>query len=361
MGKMIKKNVKNEKLFLDYIATFAGALSKAFIIAFVLCFIYLTAVFFGKNVRYFDTLSPKDQEYFANVLKYISKILIISGFGSIILATLAYLKESLYSRILFILGIIFVYGLPWGMYYLTPKEDFHNVPFLTFLVGSYIKLGQVALVIGAVLLFKDIIIDIRRSIARLSVQSKVNARSKVKKKVYFKTMGLNTKCWETVYCSPELRAICPAAKRKTNCWKLGTGCCDETMFLIAGDSGYSKKLLEMVKPVSNPVAQAEKCKKCHVFMTHQRHKYKVLSPLIVILSLVLGTLLYEPLVAYAKKAVLSADRFVSFLVTSPNTATLSESNSTLMFLVFMMVVVVVISVMTVATSILNYCVFKLKI
>lgn len=361
MGKLAgKKSAKTGNLFFDYLASFTGGLSKISILIFMLAFIYLTTVFFGKNIRNFGTLALKDQAYFANVIKYVSQALMISGYASIILATLAYMRDSLYSKILFVLGLIFVYGLSWGMYHLTSLEDFQKVPFLSFLIGSYVKIGMAALVVGSILLFKDIIFDIRNSIQKLTVQSKISSKSKVKKKVYLKTMGLNTRCWETAYCSPELKAICPAARSKTNCWKLGTGCCDETMFLLSSDSAYSKQLLEMVKSDPNPVAQAEKCKKCHIFMTHQRHKYKVLSPLIIALSFLFGWLLYEPLVAYAKKAVLSADKFVSFLTSSPST-TLSENNSTLMFLVTMLVVMVVIFIMTAAISVLNYCIFKLKI
>ena len=355
-----RKKTSND-LFTSYVSSLSGFLSRISILIFCLSSIYLTVVFFGANIRRYSTMSLSDQFYFAAALKWVGISMVYSGYVAVICSTVAYYKDYIYSRIIFVAGLFLLYILPYVMYYFTPSDDFKRIGFLSYLINIYMSLGKLALIIGVILLIKDLIIDINNAIYKSRISSKHHTVKSSVKDAKFKTCGLNTKCWETVYCSSEMRSFCPAIRQNQNCWKLGTGCCDEAMFLLASDSAYSKRLLDNINTKErDSEEQLKRCKNCHIFMTHQRHKYKILSPMCILLSLAIGWFVFASMSEYLKTAIISIDKFVGFLSNNPSFV-LANNDNALMFFIVILVVAAVIALMTLSIGILNYLIFKLKI
>jgi len=99
------------------------------------------------------------------------------------------------------------------------------------------------------------------------------------KRVTVRRLSFLSKCWDLPYCRDFLRRRCPAYKAKRTCWKLKRGCyCDPS--IIEG-------LLEGVKD-SDIVYQEGTttrrptitCRRCPIYLEHQRLKYKAIYPLI---------------------------------------------------------------------------------
>lgn len=89
-------------------------------------------------------------------------------------------------------------------------------------------------------------------------------------------------CWQLSYCRDVIRRQCPAYLAKTKCWKFGKGCfCDEAMInkIIAGDqlsATYrgTRTTHSARRPGSKPP-----CKQCYIYLEHQGHKLRWVSPL----------------------------------------------------------------------------------
>lgn len=84
-------------------------------------------------------------------------------------------------------------------------------------------------------------------------------------------------CWKLPYCRETIRKQCPAFLAKQTCWKFRRGCyCDEEMIarIIRGES------LEVIKaPTRLSRTRKPPCHRCHIYLEHQGHKFKALSPL----------------------------------------------------------------------------------
>src|SRR5204863_4661268 len=99
------------------------------------------------------------------------------------------------------------------------------------------------------------------------------------------------KCWETIYCKPAIREMCPTFLAKKPCWKRKVGCyCDDDLIqrALGMQKRYDVALTDVREnPAYNPrpqLSNAEKrarCRRCVIYLDHQRSKYKLFSPLII--------------------------------------------------------------------------------
>lgn len=326
-----------------------GIISKICLVAFALCFIYLTLVFWGDSVRNIDKMA--DKAYYFNAIKNVLYVFQYSAYGVIIFTTIVNFKELYYSKILATVGAIFAYGLPFLFVEFTAASDFQKVPFLGNIVNSYSSVGKIALFIGIILLIRDLILDISNALNKLQIQSK----NKVK--AVKRTGKLGNHCWDSGYCTKELRDVCPAYAQKKSCWKVGMGCCDVTLFLFASNSEYSKRLLE--EGGMNDKIPFSSCRKCHIYLVHERRKYKTLLPIIILLSLAIGFCIYKYSWNFFENAIVSVDKFARFLV--PNSGSIANMQGALYLLVAFLVVVSIVLLMSLMVQILHYCIFKLKL
>lgn len=84
-------------------------------------------------------------------------------------------------------------------------------------------------------------------------------------------------CWKLPFCRETIRKQCPAFLAKKTCWKFGRGCyCDEEMIsrIIRGESLEAIKAPTRLSKTGKPP-----CGRCHIYLEHQGHKFKALSPL----------------------------------------------------------------------------------
>jgi hypothetical protein len=86
-------------------------------------------------------------------------------------------------------------------------------------------------------------------------------------------------CWQLPFCREVIRKQCPAYLARKTCWKFGRGCyCDEEMIsrIIRGES---------INVIKAPTRMSRKgkppCGRCYIYLEHQSHKFRMLSPLAV--------------------------------------------------------------------------------
>lgn len=106
-----------------------------------------------------------------------------------------------------------------------------------------------------------------------------------------------SRCWEMPFCHEAIRDICPAYKQRKNCWRIGRGCnCDP--YLIesllrrgAGTDSLPEDSSEYTRSDLSGARQAGKertrqCRTCPIFIEHQRQKFRVLNPIVIVATLV---------------------------------------------------------------------------
>ena len=145
------------------------------------------------------------------------------------------------------------------------------------------------------------------------------------------------KCWEGPYCRTFIRDHCPIFIKRQACWKNRRGCyCDED--IVSGAAAKVKGVMLEMAPASEtnfstPATQtnrkvhltewqkAERCRNCIIYNEHQREKYKVFMP-IVILGTVAGTAAFsQPAFALVKVVITRVDRMVQSLSFGPTSGT----------------------------------------
>ena len=366
-AKQGRPPVKEKSRFQEYASAAGFFVFRIAGLVFLMSFLYLLVVYFGQNIRTIGSMKPDDQIYFARALKGVSLVCYWSGMISVISSAVAFVLDYAYGRTIFVLGLAFTYGLPYLLYYYTPSGDFERVIYylpgetaphyyLTEFTAMYTRLCYAMLAVGVILLLRELVLEIGDAYRKSHVTKK---QVRVRKKL---DLGLNTHCWDTNFCTPEIKNVCPAWAARRNCWKTGTGCCDESLVLASlasADNKYSERLREMLNPHTKEEFKKRECRTCHIYMAHQKYKYRAWLPVVILVALGIGYLCYQPLLERFHNAVMEADKFASFLINSNQL--MLDSEAKLMWFVIFMVVMAVFAMAAAGVSLLNYLIFKLKL
>lgn len=354
---MKKKKTAPVNTFWDSCLYFAGILSKISVCVFLFSFAYMTAVYWGQSIRSFGEFDLSEQMYYSAVLRNTLRLFEFSVFGILVFTALVNYKYDFYSKVLLVLSLVFVYGIPYFFIKYTSETDFKNIPFLYEIIRVYSFMGKIVLCEAVILCIRDLICEIRDAMLKMQVtnQNRKKAFKRNKGKI-----SLGYHCWDTGLCPKEIRDSCPAFLTKKNCWKMKIGCCDPTLFLIYSDSKYAKKLLKENKLLGMQTEiSPETCKKCQIYLVHQRKKYKVLLPAVIMLSLGFGVVIYKSLWTFFEKAIISVDKFANFLI--PHSNSIETLQTPLFVLSAALVGGAIILIISIMVQILHYFVFKLKI
>jgi len=163
--------------------------------------------------------------------------------------------------------------------------------------------------IAVILVVRDLIVRLIRSLDRQSkVASDLQFGNDAKREDRPVRMSLIGKCWEGAYCRDYIRTHCPIFKAKDTCWQRRRGCyCDEEIVNTATKKSRGT-VLEMAPNEAQNYANStpkkvvflsdaqkvERCRNCIIYNEHQREKYKILLPVVMLLSVLLCAFLgYE--------------------------------------------------------------------
>lgn len=110
-------------------------------------------------------------------------------------------------------------------------------------------------------------------------------------------------CWQMPYCHEAIRELCPAHKARRSCWRLRQGCnCDPGLIeaLIRTGAALKGKGTESKRPTQEAyirsdlqtptkpgqVERTRECRNCPIFNEHQRQKFQLLNPIVIIATIV---------------------------------------------------------------------------
>lgn len=232
------------------------------------------------------------------------KVLLVSGVLASACLAFVTVEEVYWSVVGGVVGLILLFGVPA----LVANYAQSETPAATA-VAFWGTLTAKALIIIAAL---RVLYEIYRSLVEGSERRKEpedearRAREKLRKPP---RENVFARCWQMPFCHDAVRELCPAFKARKSCWKFGKGCnCDpdlvETLIRSraagpsrqarATEAAFIRSELE-ADTVRRRSERTIPCAKCPIFTEHQRRKFRVINPLLILGTLVLIVVLYEPL------------------------------------------------------------------
>ncbi|HEY3398100.1 MAG TPA: hypothetical protein VGM19_10640 [Armatimonadota bacterium] len=116
-------------------------------------------------------------------------------------------------------------------------------------------------------------------------------------------------CWKMQFCHETVREMCPAFTAKKTCWRYGRGCnCDPdlveslirnrasgpTRTAASREGAYIRAELEAETP-RGPSEKTIPCARCPIYTEHQRRKFRVVNPLLIVITVALLSIFFVPL------------------------------------------------------------------
>jgi len=239
-----------------------------------------------------------------SLLTAAGKILLVSGVLASACLALVTVEEVYWSVVGGVLGLILLFGVPA----LVANYAQSETPAATA-VAFWGTLTAKALILIAAL---RILYEIYRSLAEGSQRRKEpedearRAREKLRKPP---RESIFARCWQMPFCHDAVRELCPAFKARKTCWKFGRGCnCDpdlvETLIRsrAAGPTPRARSVegafIRAELEADTTRRRSERtipCSKCPIFTEHQRRKFRLINPLLILGTLAAIVALAEPL------------------------------------------------------------------
>lgn len=139
-------------------------------------------------------------------------------------------------------------------------------------------------------------------------------------------------CYQLPYCRKFVREKCPLYHARRACWREKVGCmCEEEVIRGAmEDRPIPKDALTAAKmiPYNNKISHAkkvERCKICVIYNEHQKHKYKVSVPVIIVGVIAFYAGMHGVLIAAVKAVFDKIDSVVSHVSVSGNGTNINDA------------------------------------
>ncbi len=171
------------------------------------------------------------------------------------------------------------------------------------------------------------------------------------------------KCWQLPFCRKFVREKCPIYHARTSCWRHLTGCmCEESVIRSAMENkpiGKDQLMSASYIPVNNKLTTAQKKERCHqcvIYNEHQRHKYKVAMPSVLIGFVLIYFAFHGPLHTLVYGLCKALNQIVQ--KGSLNTATIVDPPG---YFVEGLIFVLLLIGLSYAMKTLEFLIFKLKV
>ena len=171
------------------------------------------------------------------------------------------------------------------------------------------------------------------------------------------------KCWQLPYCRKFVREKCPIYHAQRTCWKELVGCmCEESVIRVAMDNKPVSKealLSGAAIPRNNKLsdsAKRERCKTCVIYNEHQKHKYKLAMPTVIVGYILIYALFKGPIADGINSFLNRGNKVISDL----SVGTVKDVHTGDFFTQFLVGAVIVV-MLAYTIKVVEYAIFKLKI
>lgn len=176
------------------------------------------------------------------------------------------------------------------------------------------------------------------------------------------------KCWQLPFCRKFVRERCPIYHARRTCWRERVGCmCEEEVIRNAMENRpIPKDLVAAARYIPqnhklSAEAKKERCRQCVIFNEHQKHKYKLALPIVVLGYIALYALLREPLLAGTRQMVSGIDRAFSNLTYQQEGGVAQKVTGGALPFHEILLICFLIVALAYTLKALEYAMFKLKV
>jgi len=182
-------------------------------------------------------------------------------------------EEQITGSLIFITGVGSHLFLPWLIF-----GVFGRTMATAAVAEGFREAGYFLTLLGMLKLAADGFLFFRTLPERLRSHAMVGfARHAEGQEAFAASANIFSPCWQLPYCREVIRVQCPAFLAKTKCWKFGRGCyCDDSMIsrIISGEhlnvrTPHQARFVDGKPP----------CRQCYIYLEHQAHKLRWISPL----------------------------------------------------------------------------------
>jgi len=177
--------------------------------------------------------------------------------------------------------------------------------------------GIILIALGMIKYAFDVILWIRTLPERMQARADIGVAQQAEAAQRRTASNANafSPCWQLPFCREVIRKQCPAYLARKTCWKFGRGCyCDEEMIsrIIRGES------LTIIKAPTRMSRKGKPpCGRCYIYLEHQSHKFRMLSPLAVPVTVLVVYLLWPTYTNVFKGFSGYLDKFWALLSFNP--------------------------------------------
>lgn len=171
------------------------------------------------------------------------------------------------------------------------------------------------------------------------------------------------KCWQLPFCREFVRKGCPIYHSKRTCWRELVGCmCEESVIQAAMDNKpVSKEALMNGSAIPRNTkltvsAKRERCKNCVIYNEHQKHKYRLALPLIIVAYVGFWLLFRDNLAQGVNGMLGTAGKTVSQVTAGA----VGQVNTGEVFVQFLVICILLVG-LSYTLKMLEFVVFKLKL
>lgn len=178
-------------------------------------------------------------------------------------------------------GVVFQFIVPFGLRSLLGPTN----PLFAPMVIQFFTVGKIILVVGGI----KALLDVAQWLWNLpnKIKAKQSGAGAVgfgnpvesKQQKLARQANMFSPCWKLPFCREPIRVLCPAFLAKKTCWKFKRGCyCDTEMVgrIVRNEP------LDVIKAANTTQSNmAPPCARCYIFLEHQTHKFRMMSPLVL--------------------------------------------------------------------------------
>jgi hypothetical protein len=254
------------------------------------------------------------------VLHFFGQVLFASGFVATLAVTLVTLEEVYWSIIAGAVGVALLLGVPGLVANYAPRGG--QAAEVVAWWGTFTGKAMILVVVCRVIY--EIYLQMTEGSQRRRAGEE-EAKKARRKAVKPPRENVFAKCWDMPFCHDAVRELCPAFKAHKTCWKFGRGCnCDPDLVetLIASrvsgpgrgardsEGAFIRSELE-ADTATRHSERTIPCSKCPIYTEHQRRKFKVVNPLLIVVTVAVFAIFYAPLCGVYTSLALGIARLIS--------------------------------------------------
>jgi hypothetical protein len=294
----------------------------------------------------------------ANTIKVFDKGLILGAIAMVIgSAWLFWEEEVMVAMHLFGASVLF-FAPTLVPLVMTESQNAAYVGGIEAISGA----GKIYLGFALTILIADLALRVKKRVTQGTKADLLKYGKGIKEEVEKQNVFLG-KCWQLPFCRKYVREKCPIYHAKRTCWRELVGCmCEESVIRMAMESKPISKdalLSGSAIPRNNKLTvnqKRERCKNCVIYNEHQKHKYKLAMPVVLVGYGLFYALFREPLANAVDGFLGTAGKTVKDL----SAGAVSGLNTGSMFTQFLVGAIILV-LMSYTIKMVEYALFKLKI